>query len=145
MILLSSSLTIQPAGRNRRTPVPCSNPLEIAYIEEPTQQRAGYFYLKGKLQICCEALRRSLAPGKSAGFQSICWWETQSRRGVREKKRHAADCAAGFAVRLLELVDEWEGSGCSLEPEKQNILCRACGGTQWILSLSEGKKSPHII
>ncbi|KAI9516301.1 hypothetical protein NQZ68_017504, partial [Dissostichus eleginoides] len=52
---------------------------------------------------------------------------------VRKKKRYAARSAAGFAVRLLELVDEWEGSGCSLEPGKENTQSRACGGTQWIL------------
>lgn len=72
-------------------------------------------------------------PAKAQVSRASAGGKHLSRREAREKKRYAAGEAAGFAVRLLELVDEWEGSGCSLRPGKQHILYTACGGTQWIL------------
>lgn len=61
-----------------------------------------------------------MAPGKSAGFSRASAGGGKNCQ-EREKKRYAAGRAVAFAVPLLELVHEWEGSGFRLEAGKKRV------------------------
>lgn len=101
--------------------MPCSCTLTWKYADEPTQQRASYFYLKGKttknaVKLCVAAW----LPAKAQVFpEHLLVGEKNCQE--REKKRYAAGRAVAFAVPLLELVHEWEGSGFRLEAGKKRV------------------------